>query len=109
MYPQQIHEEILKARKSHQCFHCYRSIGRGQQYRRSVIHYDGIYTLKFHLDCDALWNRYYKDADLRAHIFDDGYPPIYDDWRDSGEFDRLCDTYRGYFPHAVTRLEFTYG
>lgn len=105
--PQIICEEHVAARKHHRCFHCYRSIAPGTKHRRSVLKFDYVYALRFHPDCEALWDMYSTEANVSPRDYDDGYPPIYDDWRDSGDFDQLCDQYRGFFPHAVSRLEFT--
>lgn len=96
-----------RARKHHQCFHCYRSIALGEVHRKSTLKYDGVYTLRMHLDCDALWDRYMKDNGLSYWgDFPDGSPPLANEFVDSGEFHMLCDAYRGYFPHVVARLEF---
>lgn len=102
--PTIISEETLRARKHHQCFHCYRSIALGEEHRRMFLKHDGeAYTLRFHFDCDQLWIAY--DRDVGAEDWGEGYAPIADDWTESGEFQNLCDHYRGRFPHAITRLE----
>lgn len=101
-------EEHIVARKHHRCFHCHRSIAPGTKHRKSTLKDDHVYTLRFHPDCEALWDQYFADADLYwADYQYDGYPPIYDDWWESGEFENMCDQYRGLFPHAIARLELT--
>lgn len=99
-------DQRVKGRKHHQCYHCYRSIVPGEEHRKETYKNDDhLYSLRFHDDCQALWDRYEKDADLRYYDFYDGYPPMHDHWVDSGEVQELCDQYRGFFPHAVTRIE----
>ncbi|MEP2955556.1 MAG: hypothetical protein ABJN39_09470 [Sulfitobacter sp.] len=107
-YVEVLSEGCPKARKHHQCFHCYRSIAPGTKHRKSTLKYDGVYTLRMHLDCDALWDRYMKDNGLSHwRDFPDGSPPLADEFVDSGEFRHLCNAYRGFFPHVVARLEFS--
>lgn len=106
-YVETLSEGTRKARKPHQCYHCYRKIARGEKYRYQTNKYDSVYTLAFHLDCDALWWKYAKDAGIETWDYDEGWPPVKDEWRDSGEFEMLCNQYRGLYPHAVCRLEYT--
>lgn len=106
MIPEFICDKRVTGRKHHQCFHCYRSIAPGETHSASTLKFDGrVYTLRFHDDCQACWDQYCKDAGLRSYDFDDGYPPLHDDWSDGGEMQHLCDQYRGLFPHVITRLE----
>jgi len=91
------------ARKHRRCWHCGRMIAPGAQYVRQFLVYDGGYALTMHTDCEALWQTYVLDASL--YCSEDGWPPMIEDWRGSGEFQTLCDAYRGLYPHAVTRLE----
>lgn len=100
-----IREQFVRGRKHHRCYHCYRHIVPGELHRKGTYKGEGVYSLRFHLDCQALWDRYFKDAGLREYDFDDGYPPLHDDWSESGEIEKLCDAYRGFSPHAVTRIE----
>ena len=105
MSVQLLSEGIRTARKKHQCFHCYKIISPGTEYRFQTNKYDGVYTLAFHLDCDALWWAYERDAAFHWSDFEEGYPPLKDHWSDSGEFENLCNAYRGMFHHAICRLE----
>jgi len=91
------------ARTHHRCWHCECMIAPGQRYVRQFLVYDSGYTLTMHEDCEALWQTYAADADL--YDSGEGFSPLIEDWRGSGEFQSLCDAYRGQFPHAVTRLE----
>lgn len=91
------------ARKHHRCWHCSRWIAPGARYRRAFLVYDGGYHLNMHEDCESLWQTYFVDADL--YDSGEGFSPLIEDWRGSGEFETLCNDYRGLFPHAVTRLE----
>lgn len=105
-YVTQIDRGQRTIRKPHQCFHCYRSIPKGTtaNFQSNVL--DGrAYTLYTHPDCDGLWDQYMKDAGISPWDYDDGTPPLQDEWGDSGEFDSLCDAYRGQFPHVVCRME----
>lgn len=103
-------ERRQKARKSHQCFHCYRHVKRGEEYSRQFVVDGGDHwVIKYHLDCDKLSQKFNAETDLYGFYDDDGVPPVYDSITDSGDFGAICDEYRGRFPHAVTRLEYTGG
>lgn len=92
------------ARKHHQCFECYRSIGPREKYGFQTNVYDGqIYTLSWHLDCAECGSEYRNGLGYD----DEGFPPLRDDWLESGEYQRNCDDYRGLFPHVVARMELT--
>ena len=101
-----LNEGTRKARKPHQCYDCYRTIPVGETYRFQTCKYDDVYTVCWHEDCRAAWDAYERDADLSPWDYDEGYPPLRDEWIDSGVFRQLCDAYRGRFPHVVTRMEF---
>jgi hypothetical protein len=106
MSVQRLSETRPVARKHHRCWHCNRMIAPGQRYLRQFLVCDGTYTLAMHEDCDALWETYWVDIGESYYwSHEDGNPPLIEDWRGSGEFQNLCDDYRGLFPHAVTRLE----
>lgn len=93
-----------KARKHHQCWHCYRSISPGTVYGMQTNVYDGrVYTLKWHIDCDECSMECHR---LSEHYYDDeGLPPLRDQWIDSGEYLSECDNWRGFYPHVVARME----
>jgi len=101
-----ISDERPRARKHHRCFHCGGWIVPGEAHRKSTCKYDYVYSLRIHDDCEALWKQYESDAGFSFYDFDDGYPPIREEWGNSGEFQSLCDSYRGKFPGPVTRMEF---
>ena len=96
-----------KARKAHQCFHCYRPIRRGEDYSFSTCKGDGrVYTLAMHPDCMTA-AYFFIDTILNAHPndWDEGYPPLMDMVCDNdGQYD--IDALRGRFPHVACRLEF---
>jgi hypothetical protein len=95
-----------KARKSRQCFECYRSIGAGETYGYQSNVYDGsAYTLSWHLDCAQCASKYRELTGYRYP--DEGYPPLRDQWIDNGEYENECGLWRGYFPHVVARMELT--
>ena len=105
-YIQVVGEGIRRARKQHQCFDCRRSIAPDTDYAFQTCAMDGrAYTICQHIDCRDLANEYRHDASTCFSDYDDGFPPLQDEWSDSGEHDRLCDEYRGLFPHAVCRME----
>ncbi|MGR3495245.1 hypothetical protein [Citreimonas sp.] len=101
---EEISREERKAAKPHQCFHCYRTIAKGEVHDVFTGRDDTIYTIRSHLDCQAAaiaritelmeWSDYW-----------DGVPPLYDEMTDSGEFENECAYLRGRFPHVVTRME----
>lgn len=99
-------EGARKARKHHQCWHCYRSIAPGSMYGYQTNAYDGsVYTLQWHLDCDACATECHR---LSGNVYDDdGFPPLRDEWLDSGEYLSECDNWRGLYPHVVARMELT--
>ncbi len=93
-----------RARVRHQCFHCYRDIVPGQTYNYQTCKYDYVYTLATHPDCDGLASMYRKENDC-YYDSDEGSPPIMDEFAESGEAQDLLNAYRGFYPHAVTRME----
>lgn len=95
-----------RARKHHQCWHCYRDIAPGETYGFQSNVYDGrAYTLKFHLDCEACSSECRRLSG--NDYYDEGYPPLRDEWIDNGEYKNECDNWRGFFPHVVARMELT--
>lgn len=94
-----------KARKLHQCFHCYRPIPKGEVYGFSTNKYDHVYTLCYHLDCQDACDFYMKEMDVSPWDHDEGYPPLADQISDAGEFEADHNMLRGRFPHVVCRLE----
>jgi len=97
------HEEVT-ARKHHRCYHCAGWIVPGERYRRFCGKMDHIYTLRTHLDCDALADEYDVDCGLVAERGYEGQPPLMESFGD-GDFADLCAAYRGRYPHVITRLE----
>ena len=93
-----------KARKYHKCWHCYNAIAPSQVYGYQTNVYDGnVYTLKWHLDCEDCAHECRKLSD---HNYDwEGFPPLRDDWIDSGEYQNECNNWRGFYPHVVARME----
>jgi hypothetical protein len=95
-----------KAKKSHQCWNCYRAIEVGTTYELQTNIYDGrVYTLKSHADCNECASEYAK---VNGILYDeDGFGPLRDDWIDSGDY-RIClNAWRGFYPHVVARMELT--
>lgn len=95
-----------KARKHHQCFECYRMIAPGERYGYQSNVYDGRpYSLRWHIDCGECGSEYRA---LTGHNYDEeGYPPLRDEWVESGEYEIECNLWRGKFPHVVARMELT--
>lgn len=94
-----------RARKSHQCFDCYRTIPAGEEYHFSTCKYDHVYTLCQHKDCRAASEFYRKVHRIDDWGFDDGIPPLADMVSDLGELTLDMATLRGHFPHVVCRIE----
>lgn len=96
------------ARKQHRCFHCRRNIAVGESYYYQTVVYDVIETLKMHTDCEAFAWAYIKISGYTYYDFIDGYPPTYDlivENLSPPELDGLFNSYRGYYPHVITRME----
>jgi hypothetical protein len=98
-----ISEGTRRARVSHKCFHCYRLIGPGETYGYQTCKYDGVYTLRWHLDCEAMAEEY-RDPSFYA---DEGWGPLRDDLQASGQYQEDLDAFRGSYPHVVCRMELT--
>ncbi|RWR28800.1 hypothetical protein D2T31_11850 [Sinirhodobacter populi] len=104
-YVQVLMQGTRKARKPHQCFHCYRTIAPGEAYGFQNNVYDNrAYTLRWHLDCEECANETRNVSDLYG---DEGFGPLRDEWCNSGEYDAECNNWRGFFPHVVARMELT--
>lgn len=98
-----ISEGTRKARKRHQCFHCYRDIAVGTIHGFQTCKYDHVYTIRYHLDCEELASEY---RILSGGYYDEeGWPPLRDEWCDSGEYENECNAWRGFYPHVVARME----
>ena len=90
------------------CDYCRMPILAGTKYVRIKGKHDGdFYQADGHVDCEALWNRLYNDLcdgsegmpfDLPEHIADLLYPE---------EAELILNKHRGFFPHAVCRIEFS--
>ena len=100
-----ISEGTRKARKSHQCFHCYREIEPGTVYGFQTCKYDFVYTLVWHLDCEAMSNEYRYCDDYGD--YGDGFGPLRDDLQETGDWQSELDMWRGFYPHVVCRMELT--
>ncbi len=92
-----------RARKPHQCFHCCRYIAPGETYGFQTNKYDYVYTICWHLDCEALASECRKLADIDGG--DEGWPGLREQWCESGEYYRECEAWRGFYPHVVARME----
>lgn len=99
-------EGTRKARKHHQCWHCYRSIAPGATYGFQNNVCDGsAYTLKWHQDCEAMATEMRK---ISGHVYDwEGFQPLRDEMCESGEYQSDCNGWRGFYPHVVARMELT--
>lgn len=93
------------ARKSHQCFECYRAIEPGTEYGFQTCKYDYVYTLCWHLDCHAMGGEWRRLTDEMCD--DEGYGPLRDSLLDSGEYVEALNEFRGEYPHVVCRMELT--
>jgi hypothetical protein len=101
--PKNLQNGNRKARKEHQCWHCYRPIVAGTTYSYSTNVYDGrAYTLMFHTDCQEACSMYLDWAGV--DYYDEGHGPLLDMIND-GEGQKDIDCLRGHWPHVATRLE----
>jgi len=101
-----LNQGTRKARKEHQCFHCYRPIARGETYEFSTNKCDHVYTLATHLDCQKAAIYYMYHVVQYSYLgWDEGYPPLLDQIMEM-DGQRNIDTLRGRFPHVACRLEF---
>lgn len=100
-----ISEGTRRARKPRRCFHCCRDIALGETYGFQTNKYDHVYTIAWHLDCEAL------AAECRAladhDYYDEGWPGLREDWCDQGEYFNECSNWRGFYPHVIARMELT--
>ena len=102
------YERPTTARKAHRCAHCRGRIAPGETYLRVAGNdvYGDFMAFKAHTDCRALWH----------DMFDD-----WGDWNDGMDLDlavvlsesgdlpavrEALNHHRGFFPHAVCRIEF---
>jgi len=103
-----INEGTLKARKSHTCFDCGRTIEKGTVYMFQTCAYDGrVYTLHSHSDCVEASKFYRNYNNLTPYDFDAGIPGLRNIIDDAGEHIYDYELLRGYFPHVVCRMELT--
>lgn len=105
-YVEVLNRGTRKARKEHQCFHCYRPIVKGEVYEFSTNKYDYVYTLCAHKDCNEAALFYMDKIGTPSWDWEDGYPPLADQISDNGEWDIDLNHIRGHFPHVTCRLEF---
>ena len=90
-----IRESTPVARKRHRCEECNRRIWPGTRYLRQ-LNCDGSdnWTFKAHIDC----------GELGIKVRDKHH--LWHDWMPLHEMLEWAEEFRGYFPHAVCRLEF---
>jgi hypothetical protein len=100
-------ETTHSARRPHRCAFCRCAIPSGGIYLKITGRWQGdFYSDKGHTDCRELWNSIYNQwaDDWDGMVFD-----ITEVFTDSGEVEAAQDTlnkHRGFFPHAVNRVEF---
>ena len=89
-----IAESRQRARKHHRCDNCQCSIAPGEVYLRQRSVCDGtLYVWKSHIDCMELaWK-------IGGGDYTDGDPPL------CGTEREYVTEWRGYYPHAVCRVE----
>lgn len=94
------------ARKMHRCAICRSRIPVGLRHMKLVGKWDGdFYAERAHDDCYLLWAALFND------FGDPSYGTPYDLTDVLGDYERheaqdSLDAQRGFFPHAVNRLEF---
>jgi hypothetical protein len=98
---------FVTARKAHRCACCRGWISPGTRHLKLVGKWqEGFYAERVHDDCYALWTALFDDwgdpydgmpFDLPEMFLDSG------DWQAVQE---ALDCQRGFFPHAVCRIEY---
>lgn len=98
-----ISEGTRRARIPHQCFHCGRDIALGATYGFQTNKYDYVYTICWHLDCEALASECRRIAEIYGD--DEGWDGLREQWCSSGEYYAECENWRGFYPHVIARME----
>lgn len=104
-----ISQGTKKARKPHQCFHCYRQIGYDDRhgFKVKVNRQDGsVYTLRWHRDCKECADEYRDYGDYPLLEGED-FPPLREYFLSSGMYQWELNYLRGFYPHVVARMELT--
>jgi hypothetical protein len=93
------------ARKVHRCEYCRGSIPIGTRHVKLAGKWEGdFYSGRGHEDCRQLWHALYNEfAGDEGMAWD--LPEVLTDWMPH-EAQQSLDAQRGYFPHAVNRIEF---
>jgi len=99
---------LVTARKFHRCEACGRSIEPGQTYRKIAQRIDGEFdAIAMHDECDTLWRLLYVELDYAGKGMPWDIGEALSGGLNSDEAQEVLDSCRGWFPHAVTRIEFT--
>jgi hypothetical protein len=97
----------VTARKHHRCACCGHGIPPGTRHLKMVGKWQGdFYAERMHDDCYALWTALFDDWGDPY----DGMPydlvEMFCDCGDGHAAQEAIDAQRGFFPHAVCRIEF---
>lgn len=97
---------VTKTKTKHRCEHCGVEIPIGNSAVKLVGVWDGsFYSCYVHSDCHNLWNHWFQ-------FFGDwgeGMPWAFFeilDWATDKEREETLNSSRGFFPHAICRIEF---
>lgn len=97
----------VKSRKAHRCAHCRSFIPTGTPHIYTVGKFHGdFYAERAHEDCRVLWSALFSDW---GDPYDGMAYDLIDLFTDSGDKDAVSEALgenRGYFPHAVCRIEY---
>ena len=98
----------IKARRPHRCAFCRRTIEIGDVHFKISGKWDGdFYSKRGHSDCRSLWEALFDDWGDPFDGMDYDLSHVFADSGDDRAAQEALDHWRGHFPHAVTRVEFT--
>lgn len=94
------------ARKPHCCAYCHQTIPAGARYVKMAGKWEGdFFSGRGHIDCRELWLALYD-----GWAWDEGMPwditEVFTESGEIGEAQQALNAQRGFFPHAVNRIEF---
>lgn len=99
-------ETEYASRKPHRCDYCRGTIPAGTRYLKIAGEWQGdFYSARGHIDCRDLWNALYDEYADHGEGMAFDLPVVLREAVSPCEAQESLDTHRGYFPHAVNRIE----
>ena len=96
------------ARKAHRCDYCRGTIPAGTAYLNISGKWQGdFYSARGHTDCRDLWLALYDEYADHGEGMAFDLPEVISDLVSPPEAQESLDAQRGYFPHAVNRIEWS--